>query len=306
MVNQKIEIPKRIVNEYQKIYKPINFKKKKFKINDLVNTEYIKSILTHRITYETKFVKVIKIKNHWIVHRKRMDMVNKYAINEYKGLFNERMIITNIKILISYILLEFHLLIENFNQKNINVNELKENLGILLNKKFEQTNKTKNTELLITYKTSYELPRDKNRFPHLNALMKEIGILSIELPFAFQREATEDFLHGLLEFKEKYKIKNLKFHLKIKKIKKYKATGLYIKNANTIIIDPRHMHSIFHEIGHHIFEKKVPFSINGKRIYASYFEKLSSKIEIAEEYKEIEGYDLKSEKFAFWFDGNIL
>ena len=43
---------------------------------------------------------------------------------------------------------------------------------------------------------------------------------------------------------------NIKFSLKIRKIKRTNKKGMYIANQNTIIVDPRHMDSFAHELGH--------------------------------------------------------
>lgn len=43
---------------------------------------------------------------------------------------------------------------------------------------------------------------------------------------------------------------DIKFSLKIRKIKRTNKKGMYISNQNTIIVDPRYMDSFAHELGH--------------------------------------------------------
>lgn len=42
----------------------------------------------------------------------------------------------------------------------------------------------------------------------------------------------------------------MKFNLKIRKIKRTNKKGMYIANQNSILLDPRHVDSFLHELGH--------------------------------------------------------
>ncbi len=42
----------------------------------------------------------------------------------------------------------------------------------------------------------------------------------------------------------------MKFCLKIRKIKRTLKRAMYIQNQNSVIVDPRHTDSFYHELGH--------------------------------------------------------
>ena len=83
---------------------------------------------------------------------------------------------------------------------------------------------------------------------------------------------------------------------------------MFIKNANTIILDPRKLNHIVHELGHYLYENGLAFTLNRKRIYKHNFKKIikdnKNKFDL-KRYEKYEDYDLDSEVFAFWFENNI-
>ena len=53
---------------------------------------------------------------------------------------------------------------------------------------------------------------------------------------------------------------------------------MFVKNANTIILDSRELKSFIHELGHYIYENNLVFNLNHKRIYKKNFDKIIIKI----------------------------
>lgn len=68
------------------------------------------------------------------------------------------------------------------------------------------------------------------------------------------------------KLKESLHIKKFNFNLRFKKLKKIKKYGLYIVEDKTIILDPRHIEHIKHELGHFIYENKIDFQLSNKLI----------------------------------------
>lgn len=80
---------------------------------------------------------------------------------------------------------------------------------------------------------------------------------------------------------------------------------MFIKSANTIIVDPRDISAFQHELGHFIYENKVEFK-NEKLISNNLFCKIVKEnyIKYKDELKihKTEDYKENSEVFALYFE----
>lgn len=87
-------------------------------------------------------------------------------------------------------------------------------------------------------------------------LIKENKLISfIEIGSGFDNSKLNTFIIDLNRSCEKIlQIKSVnegqKFGIKIRKIKRTKKNGMFIKQQNVIILDPRHVDSLNHELGH--------------------------------------------------------
>lgn len=86
-------------------------------------------------------------------------------------------------------------------------------------------------------------------------ILKNPLISFIEISKDFDNEKLTLFLKMMNQLCKKVTKKqtitdNMKFSLKIRKIKRTHKKGLYIVNQNSILLDPRHVDSFIHELGH--------------------------------------------------------
>lgn len=90
----------------------------------------------------------------------------------------------------------------------------------------------------------------------INLISKNKLIANIEICNGFDEEKLIEFIKKVNFFCAKVNKlipsinENQKFSLKIRKIKRTKKKGMYIKLQNTIIVDPRYTNSFIHELGH--------------------------------------------------------
>ena len=86
-------------------------------------------------------------------------------------------------------------------------------------------------------------------------ILKNNLISFIEISKGFDNSKLTPFLRLMNGYCENILNKNtvteeMKFSLKIRKIKRTNKKGMYIVNQNSILLDPRHVDSFLHELGH--------------------------------------------------------
>lgn len=104
---------------------------------------------------------------------------------------------------------------------------------------------------------------DPSKSKNIDKLSKDNYSLTLKNPLISFLEISKGFdnnkLKDCLKWINKLCIKinktniidnDMKFSLKIRKIKRTNKKGMYIKNQNTLIVDPRYMNSFAHELGH--------------------------------------------------------
>ena len=163
--------------------------------------------------------------------------------------------------------------------------------------------------LLQTAMGSIEWVRDKTH-PYIsynaNKYLKDINAKLVEIPKDYDLNRLEHSLQDIASILNEFKVNKRDFIIRFRKIKKLKKTGLFIVAANTIILDPRETESFKHELGHYIFENKVPVEISGRLLKPNDFNMVVN--ENREKYMgllqkhRIEGYKENSEIFAYSFE----
>lgn len=138
---------------------------------------------------------------------------------------------------------------------------------------------------------------------------KAIGANEIEFPFKYDENKLLILLNDFNNMLNQLNIQSRNFEIRFKKIAHYKKTGMYIKNAQCFIIDPRFSTSLYHELGHFLYETNEHFVLNG----INYDENKMK--EIIDNQKEhyiekmmnhrIENLNENSEVFAYWFEDQI-
>lgn len=120
--------------------------------------------------------------------------------------------------------------------------------------------------LLQTAIGSIEWVRDKTH-PYIsynaNKYLNDINAQLVEIPKDYDLHRLEHSLQEIASILNEFKVEKRDFIIRFRKIKKLKKTGLFIVAANTIILDPRETDSFKHELGHYIFENKVPVEVGG-------------------------------------------
>jgi len=298
------------------------------KIEDFINIETLISQLNKKENGQIRNIKYIKIHNLYnasksfnikfleILKRENKNISEKY--NKY--LKNELNNITLIE-LVSFILLELEIIINLFKENYISIEELNnllfelsfiDNPNKLKEKWKNGTSKDKNTNLLETNKYAYELPKDYSKMrniPLKNQIYK-LNLPLVEIPGDKEDKNMLDFFIKLENLIKVLDLKKTNFNLRIRKVKKQGKEGMFIVNANTIILDPRYPETIVHELGHYIYEHKLSFTHSKKRFYASTFDKIikshykKSNIDFNKK-NELEDYSDESEVFAYWFESIV-
>lgn len=176
------------------------------------------------------------------------------------------------------------------------------------NNKFSGNTWTQST-LLETAMGSIEWLRDEAH-PYIsynaNKYLNEINAKLVEIPKEYDLTKLESSLKEISTILNKFKINKREFIIRFRKIRKLKKTGLFIVSANTIILDPRETDSFKHELGHYIYENKVPVEIHGTLLKYNDFqtiinENFSKYSGLLKKHK-IEDYKEHSEIFAYCFE----
>lgn len=176
------------------------------------------------------------------------------------------------------------------------------------NNKFSGNTWTQST-LLETAMGSIEWVRDKTH-PYIsynaNKYLNEINAKIVEIPKDYDLKKLENSLQDISTILNEFKVNKRDFIIRFRKIRKLKKTGLFIVAANTIVLDPRETDSFKHELGHYIYENKVPVEIHGRLIKDNDFQKIINencfKYSGLLKKHKIEDYKENSEIFAYSFE----
>lgn len=138
---------------------------------------------------------------------------------------------------------------------------------------------------------------------------EKIGMNEIEFPNRYNKSKTLSLLKEINFIIGEIKLYNRDFYLRFKKIAHYKKVGLYIKNAQCLIVDPRNTSSVFHEIGHFIYETKSSITLNGAILDFNDIKSVVTNNKYRYEHKinnhKIENNNRESEIFAYYFEDEV-
>jgi hypothetical protein len=304
----------------------IDFNKTIF-LNDFIDSSWVSSVNNNTIvvngvtiSFEDDFYKIDhtnKKNDYFSIIKDYPSLKEKYfrefydiKNNDYIETDNKEKLFTHVYFDAFLYLEIIHLKIKN--KKNYRIEEnkllsiLKDKVGIVKNRYGEQEkSKWNRSDLLQKNANAIEWKRDKKRFirPDINDLIESINPLLLEIPGDYDIKKLKECLMSIDNTLKEHTIKKSNFVLRFKKLGLYKKDGMFIKKANTIVVDPRATHTFKHELGHYIYENGIPFNLNSKRIYKHRFQKLSQSTTIDESYiHTIEDYKVDSEKFAHWFE----
>ncbi len=138
-----------------------------------------------------------------------------------------------------------------------------------------------------------------------NKYLNEIDAKLVEIPKSYDLVKLEAALLHILNTLNKFEIKNRDFILRFRKIKKIKREGLFIKSANTIIIDPRDISGFQHELGHFVYENNIQFknkSLITSDLFCNIVKENYIKYKDYLKMHKIEDYKESSEIFALYFE----
>jgi hypothetical protein len=204
----------------------------------------------------------------------------------------------------------------------LDIDNNKEKLFIdkILGKKLEYSDKTIKSKK-SEYKKSTLIQRSTtakywSRTYHTKSLeykianiSKKINPIELEFPLKYEQKKVLNLLNDFSSVLEFLKIDNRDFEIRFKKLGLYKKEGMYLKKSKTLIIDPRHSRTIFHELGHFIYETDTPFYIDGKKITKRSRNKIikdnKDKYQSLFKNHRIEELDVNSETFSYWFEDYI-
>lgn len=306
--------------------------RKNIEIEKLINTKWLD--LLEEQPYQYKNMTIKKLGQFFIVEQQDKYCLNDKISNEvkskyYKYVFDrqnkDKIFIQDINELMIYVYLDLYLILEMILLKmksNEDYSEIKDLLDKelikeipikRLNKNEERENgneKFQRSTLLEKNGLAVEFKRTQNFLVNhkITKLLKELNAEVVEIPEGYDKEKLENALQYIVNVLNQFEIKKRHFKLRFKKIKLYKKNGMFFKNANTIIIDPRSVYSFKHELGHFIYENGINFTHNGKRINKETMNKIIQKckkennVPNREEIHKLEDYEYDSEIFAYWFE----
>jgi hypothetical protein len=163
--------------------------------------------------------------------------------------------------------------------------------------------------LMETALGNIEWVRD-GRHPYIshkaNKYLNEINAKLVEIPKDYELNKLEHSLQEIASILNEFKVEKREFIIRFRKIKKLKKTGLFIVSANTIILDPRATDSFKHELGHYVFENKIPVEVGGNILKFNDFKFIvennrNAYSSLLNKHK-IEDYKENSEIFAYAFE----
>lgn len=142
--------------------------------------------------------------------------------------------------------------------------------GIAADPRFAEGRRIRRPTLLEPAASSLYLRREEGRMLSnrrapielVDAAIR-IGVQTLEVPDDYELERTVVTLDSYgdtldsIGFPRSERAYNLKF----RKLGSYKANGFYSEETNTVIVDPRASDVFYHELGHLIFDRKIPISI---------------------------------------------
>ncbi len=306
--------------------------RKNIEIEKLINTEWLDFL--EKQPYQYKNMTIKKLGQFFIVEQKSKYVLNEKISNEikskyYKYIFDrqnkDKIFIQDIDELMKCVYLDIYVILEmilvkmknneNYSDfKNLLDKELIKEIQIKrLNKNEERENgneKFQRSTLLEKNGLAVEFTKNKNFLINhkITNLLKYLNAEVVEIPEGYDKDKLENALDYIVNVLNQFDIKKRNFKLRFKKIKLYKKNGMFFKNANTIIIDPRSVYSFKHELGHFIYENGINFTYNGKRINKESMNKIiqkckkENKIPNKEEIHKLEDYEFDSEIFAYWFE----
>lgn len=323
-------------------------KKEKFRINlsknvplnKIINIEQILSYDFKNNTIKINGFSISKKGRFFIIKKGRFFNSDKFKevydlaidyqdiVLKYKNMFlninsDEAIITQNQKELISYIYYDLIILLEiaaKKQQLELNNDQEKEKIKMLLGAdlEFSEVKKKKKSKHYVrpnlTERANKSFYWNNNAYSQkidqeILSIVENINANEIEFPYTYDREKLLKLLTDFNHVLKKLGIKKRDFEIRFKKIGHYKKTGMYIKNAKCIIVDPRFSTSIYHELGHFIYEEKIDFNLHDQHYKAENLNLLTKQQK--ENYIEkirihrIEGINENSEIFAYWFEDQI-
>lgn len=306
--------------------------KKKINLSKIIDTSW-----TDRLNIENFEFNNLNIsykEPFFIINNNKLNFDFKYNIPLYiKSKYSkfildlnekESIIVTDKDILLKYVYLDVYiyleLIFEKINKKENyiyyvdKINDIINNNNI----EFKVDNKDKNTgkfwkrkELLEKNENALEW-NDNNRIiinTEITVLLQNINANIVEIPQLYDKNKLVYGLKYINNILNSLNIKNRNFKLRFKKLKLYKKEGMFFKNNNTIIVDPRNINAFKHELGHYIFENNIPMTLNNKRLYKQDYINIIKKIKkenkntnLINNIHSLEDYEIESEIFAYWFE----
>jgi hypothetical protein len=250
------------------------------------------------------------------------DLLEKYNGCFSKLLSSEKFVVADVSDLLEFIYIDLYIYIEVAYRKlneGFDIKNYKSLIREILPKvkfvnPYGETKKKemrKRSDFLTPASLSYVWNRDK-RILFSTSINKHLNIIEpveFEIPYGYDKSKLKNTLKEFSEVLEFLDIKNRDFIIRFRKLGLFKRKGFYIKKAKTIIVDPRHTDTLYHELGHYIFEEGIPFKLNGSKRYKKTFSKIvEENIDSFEEYfsiHKIESHKHDSETFALWFENNL-
>lgn len=314
-LSQNIELEKII--DFDKIIKH-DFSKKL-----VINGFYVEKKENFYFINKGRFFDNNNIFNTYNLIKNYNDIFFKYKDLFSKLLEDKTIITSSINSLISYLYYEVIAFIEIAIYKHkydLDNSIEKEKINQLLGKKLEYSKKqnkiktkeyvkTKLTQRTVTAKY-WNLSGYSNRLDSsIIKIANNLKLRELELPRLYEKNKVINLLSDFEYVLDTLNIKNRKFELRFKKIGLYRKRGMYLKNAECLIVDPRYSETLFHELGHFIHETNTIFFINNKKITKASRKKIIKDNEYKYQNQlknhKVEELDSDSEIFAYWFEDMI-
>lgn len=256
--------------EYRKIYKKFNF--------ESIYEKVLSGVSSYR------FFNIELLNDKQIKFTPKNDMQQMQSISLLSKILNEEeriLLVLNLKPkvfsikqskkILTYLHLDWLLALQNLKNNEVqnqelinylqfetNCSDIHKKLEVLKKERYYRSNiftLNKNSSIINLQEESLNQNLEKLSEENIILIRKNKLLSLIEVSAGFDNKKLQLFLSKLLDISNKITselevIESMKFQLKIRKIKRTYKKGMYIVAQNSIIIDPRYVDSIYHEVGH--------------------------------------------------------
>lgn len=251
-------------------------------INALINVDLIRVELGSSKTFATESARALRVHHGFISKRTStldsdlLTILDQSKLRaEYQQYLNPTLKSSDIDDIIRHMYLNLFILVDLYNFGLISNEKFNAHIGIAQQKTGKLNIRSEsNGHLLVSNKTSFELTKETTaafasgyKLEAKNELIfffLKSGIPLLEIPKSYDIKLLVALMKQIVGLKAMLGLDDFKFNLRLRRIRHFKKSGMYIAYAKTIVIDPRNTKTFIHELGHYLFEENVNFPLKSE------------------------------------------